>query len=206
MSKAVSVERRRILNAFGAKLVLTDSKRGTDGAIQKAKELVEKNPGKYFMPDQFSNKHNTLAHYKTTAKEIWEQTNGEVDFVIASLGTTGTIMGLAKFFKEKNPKIQIISAHPEKNHKIQGLKNLEESIIPKIYDPSLIDKTINIKTSTALETAKQLALKEGIFAGMSSGAAMHAAIQTAKKIKKGKIVVILPDRGEKYLSTELCKG
>jgi cysteine synthase B len=203
MSKAVSQERVKMIKAFGAKVIQTEANLGTDGAIKKARELVKDYPEKYFMPDQFSNKYNNLAHYKTTAEEIWEDTNGKVDYFVSALGTSGTIMGVSKALKEKNSKIKIISAHPVKGHYIQGLKNMEEAIVPSIYDSSLIDETIMVDTEKAFEMAREIVLKEGIFVGMSSGAAMYAALEIAKKIDFGTIVLIFPDRGEKYLSTNL---
>lgn len=205
MSSAVSVERRKIIESFGAKITLTDPKDGTDGAIRKARELVRDNPDKYFMPDQFSNKYNKMAHYKTTGEEIWKQTNGRIDYFISAIGTSGTIMGVGRALKENNPRIKIVCAHPVKGHYIQGLKNMEEAIVPEIYDPSQIDETIMVETEVAYEMARQIIKQEGIFVGMSSGAAMYAAVEIAKKINSGTIVVILPDRGEKYLSTTLFK-
>jgi S-sulfo-L-cysteine synthase (O-acetyl-L-serine-dependent) len=203
MSKAVSVERIKMIESFGAKVILTDTKLGTDGAITKARELVKANPDKYFMPDQFSNKYNKVAHYKTTGEEIWKQTNGKIDYFVSALGTSGTIMGVGKALRENNPKIKIVCAHPVKGHYIQGLKNMEEAIVPSIYEPSEIDETIMVETEDAFEMARQIIKKEGIFVGMSSGAAMYAAIEVTKKIKSGVIVVIFPDRGEKYLTTNL---
>ena len=205
MSDAVSIERIQMIKAYGAKVTLTDGKLGTDGAIRRARELVRELPDKYFMPDQFSNEYNKLAHYRTTGEEIWKQTKGDVDYFVSSLGTSGTIMGVGKVLKEYNPQIKVVSAHPVKGHYIQGLKNMEEAIVPSLYDPSQIDITIMVETEIAYETARQIVEKEGIFVGMSSGAAMYAAIQLAMKIEKGKIVVIFPDRGEKYLSTELFR-
>ena len=205
MSDAVSVERRQMIKAFGAKVTLTDGKSGTDGAIRKARELVKANPEKYFMPDQFSNEYNKIAHYRTTGEEIWKQTKGKIDYFVSSLGTSGTIMGVSKVLKEHNPKIKIVCAHPVKGHYIQGLKNMEEAIVPAIYDPSQIDITIMVETEVAYEMTRQIICQEGIFVGMSSGAAMYAAVEIAKQIKSGTIVVILPDRGEKYLSTKLVK-
>jgi len=203
MSKAVSFERRKMIEAFGGRVILTDAKLGTDGAIKKAKELVKKYPKKYFMPDQFSNEYNKITHYKTTAEEIWKQTAGSIDYFVSAIGTSGTIMGVGKYLKEKNPKIKIVCAHPVKGHYIQGLKNMEEAIVPAIYDPSKIDETIMVKTEEAFEMARRIIKEEGIFVGMSSGAAMYTAIEVAKKIKNGTIVVIFPDRGEKYISTNL---
>ena len=203
MSDAVSFERRHMIKAFGAKVTLTEGKFGTDGAIRKARELVKKYPDRYFMPDQFSNEYNKIAHYRTTGEEIWKQTNGNIDYFISSLGTSGTIMGVGKVLKEHNPEIKIVSAHPVKGHYIQGLKNMEEAIVPTIYDPSKIDITVMVETEIAYEMARQIVKKEGIFVGMSSGAAMYAASQIALQIESGTIVVIFPDRGEKYLSTKL---
>ena len=205
MSDAVSVERRQMIKAFGAKVTLTEGKLGTDGAIRKARELGRKYPHKYFMPDQFSNEYNKITHYRTTGEEIWKQTNGKIDYFVSSLGTSGTIMGVGMVLKEYNPQIKVVSAHPVKGHYIQGLKNMEEAIVPSLYEPSQIDITIMVETEVAYETTRQIVEKEGIFVGMSSGAAMYATIQLAKKIRSGIIVVVFPDRGEKYLSTNLFK-
>ena len=205
MSNAVSVERRQMIKAFGGTVTLTDGKLGTDGAIRRARELVKENPEKYFMPDQFSNEYNKIAHYRTTGNEIWKQTNGKIDYFVSSLGTSGTIMGVSKVLKEHNPKIKIVCAHPVKGHYIQGLKNMEEAIVPSIYDPSQIDITIMVETEAAYEMTRQIVSQEGIFVGMSSGAAMYAAVEIAKQIPSGTIVLIFPDRGEKYLSTNLFK-
>jgi len=203
MSDAVSVERRQMIKAFGAKVTLTEGTLGTDGAIRRARELVKEYPDKYFMPDQFSNKYNKLIHYRTTGEEIWKDTGGKIDYFVSSIGTSGTIMGVGMFLKECNSQIKIVSAHPVKGHYIQGLKNMEEAIVPSLYDPSQIDITIMVETEVAYETTRQIVGKEGIFVGMSSGAAMYAAIQLAKQVESGTIVVIFPDRGEKYLSTKL---
>jgi cysteine synthase B len=205
MSEAVSVERKQMIKAYGGKVTLTDGELGTDGAIRRARELAAEYPNKYFMPDQFSNEYNKLAHYRTTGEEIWKQTKGEIDYFVSALGTSGTIMGVGKALKEYNPQIKVVSAHPVKGHYIQGLKNMEEAIVPSLYDPSQIDITIMVETEDAYETARQVVEKEGVFVGMSSGAAMYAAIQLAMKVEAGVIVVVFPDRGEKYLSTELFK-
>jgi cysteine synthase B len=205
MSDAVSVERRQMIKAFGAKVTLTEGKLGTDGAIRKARELAREYPQKYFMPDQFSNEYNKITHYRTTGEEIWKQTNGKIDYFVSSLGTSGTIMGVGMVLKEYNPQIKVVSAHPVKGHYIQGLKNMEEAIVPSLYEPSRIDITIMVETEVAYEMTRQIVEKEGIFVGMSSGAALYATIQLAHKIESGIIVVIFPDRGEKYLSTNLFK-
>ncbi|MBN2435011.1 MAG: cysteine synthase family protein [Spirochaetes bacterium] len=203
MSEAVSIERRRMIEAFGAKVILTDSSKGTDGAICEAHRIVQSDPDRYFMPNQFSNHYNKMAHYKTTAVEIWNDTGGKVTHFVSSLGTSGTLMGVGKGLKEKNPDIKIVEAHPEKGHYIQGLKNMEEAIVPEIYDPSMVDCSVMVRTDVAFAAARQIVLKEGIFAGMSSGAALYAALEVAHKIQEGVVVMIFPDRGEKYLSTDL---
>lgn len=203
MSEAVSIERQKMIKAFGAKATLTDGKLGTDGAIMKCKELAEKEPDKYFRPDQFSNKYNKIAHYEGTAQEIWKQTNGNIDYFVSAIGTSGTLMGVAAYLKKYNPKVKIVSAEPIKGHYIQGLKNMEEALVPAIYDKNKIDEIIKIETEEAFATARRIVKEEGIFAGMSSGAAMLAALKLAEKIESGVIVTIFPDRGEKYLSTSL---
>jgi cysteine synthase B len=203
MSKAVSIERIKMIEAFGARITLTEPEKGTDGAIMKARELVKLYPEKYFMPDQFSNKYNKIAHYKTTSEEIWKQTNGRIDYFVSAIGTSGTIMGVGKALRENDPRIKIVCAHPVKGHYIQGLKNMEEAIVPSIFDPSVIDETVMVETEAAYEMTRQIIKHEGIFAGMSSGAAMYAALAVAEKAKSGNIVAIFPDRGEKYLSTNL---
>lgn len=201
MSEAVSMERRKIIRAYGGKIHLTPAEEGTDGAIRLARKLVAENPGKYFMPDQFANAANYLAHYGGTALEIWQQTSGEIDYLVCALGTSGTLMGLSRFLKGMKPSIKVVCAHPHKGHYIQGLKNMEEAIVPQIYDPSKIDVHEMVDSEEAIAMARELIAKEGIFAGMSSGAAMLAAVRTAEKIESGNIVVLFPDRAEKYLST-----
>lgn len=203
MSSAVSIERRKIIRSYGGKVILTAADEGTDGAIRMAHKLVNENPDKYFMPDQFSNAANYQAHYEGTATEIWEQTEGNIDYLVCALGTSGTIMGISRFLKKHKPDIKVVCAHPIKGHYIQGLKNMEEAIVPAIYDPSRIDIQVMVESEEAIAMARQIIAKEGIFAGMSSGAAMVAALKTAEKIEKGNIVVVFPDRAEKYLSTKM---
>ncbi len=155
------------------------------------------------MPDQFSNHYNRLAHYETTAQEILAQVGGRLDYFVSSLGTSGTLMGVGMALKGKLPGVKIVSAHPVRGHYIQGLKNLEEAIVPAIYSAENVDRHIMIETEDAFELARRLARVEGIFAGMSSGAALYAARKIAEEIESGVIVTIFPDRGEKYLSTDL---
>jgi cysteinyl-tRNA synthetase len=203
MSEAVSEERKKILRAMGAELKFTPPHLSTDGAIEFVYDLIRKEPENYWLADQFNNESNWKAHYNTTAPEIWEQTNHEVDAVVAALGTSGTLMGLSKRLKEFDSRIQIIGMEPYLGHKIQGLKNMKESYTPGIYDKTKVDRIIRIDDEEAYQTARLLARKEGIFCGMSSGAAMAAAIALAKEMRCGTIVVIIPDGGERYLSTAL---
>ena len=205
MSEAVSIERRKMIQAFGARIILTDPSLGTDGAIRKAMELCQNNPGKYFMPNQFSNEYNKLAHYFTTANEIWEDTQGKVTHFVSALGTSGTIMGVGMGLKSRNPDIKVVEAHPVQGHYIQGLKNMKEAIVPEIYDPTKIDRTVMIESEAAFEMSRSIVLQEGIFVGMSSGAAMLAALECIKDLDEGFVVVLFADRGEKYLSTDLFK-
>ena len=183
MSEAVSIERRKMMKAFGADIVLTDPKLGTDGAIIKTKELLKEYPNKYFNPNQYSNQYNKLAHYETTAKEIWEQTEGTVTHFVSSIGTSGTIMGIGMGLKEKNCNIKIVEAHPVKGHYIQGLKNMEEVIVPELYDVKEIDESILVESEEAFDVARRLAIEEGIFVGMSSGAAMLATLKLVEKLE-----------------------
>lgn len=203
MSEAVSVERRKMIEAFGAKTTLTSAFEGTDGAIRKAHELCRTYPDKYFMPNQFSNEYNKLAHYETTANEIWEDTGGRVTHFVSALGTSGTIMGVGMGLKAKNPDIKIVEAHPVLGHYIQGLKNMQEAIVPEIYDPAQIDSRVMIESEAAFAMARTIVAQEGIFVGMSSGAAMIAALECLQELEEGFVVVVFPDRGEKYLSTGL---
>ena len=205
MSSAVSEERQKMIKAFGAKVILTDGEAGTDGAIRHARQLVAENLDGYFMPDQFSNHYNQLAHYSTTAEEMIRDTVGRITHFVSALGTSGTLMGTAKRLKELNPNIKIVEAQPVKGHYIQGLKNMSEAIVPEIYDPTKIDISIMIDSEEAFDMARRIVKEEGIFCGMSSGAAMLAALKVAERLDKGVIVCIFPDRGEKYLSTPLFR-
>lgn len=203
MSEAVSIERRKIIRAYGGKVRLTPAAEGTDGAIGLARRLVAEHPDRYFMPDQFTNACNYLAHYENTALEIWQQTGGKIDYLVCALGTSGTLMGLSRFLKAMKPSIRVVCAQPTRGHYIQGLKNMQEAIVPEIYDPSKIDIQELIESEEAIDMARRIIASEGIFAGMSSGAAMLAALRTAERIDSGNIVVVFPDRAEKYLSTQM---
>ncbi|MBN1392811.1 MAG: cysteine synthase family protein [Sedimentisphaerales bacterium] len=206
MPECVSTERQLTLQALSAEVVLTPAKEGTDGSIRKAHQLLNDDMDSYFMPNQFANKSNVLAHYESTGPEILSQTNGEIDVFVAGMGTTGTLMGVSKFFKEKKPEVKIVGIEPPPCHTIQGLKNMTESIVPPIYDPKMLDDKITIDDGQAFETTRALAANEGIFVGMSSGAAVAGALRLAEKMKSGTIVVILCDRGDRYLSTTLFRS
>lgn len=203
MSRAVSIERRKIIRSYGVKVILTPAEEGTDGAIRLARRMVAEHPDRYFMPDQFANASNYLAHYESTALEIWQQTGGQIDYLVCAIGTSGTLMGLSRFLKVMKPDIRVVCAQPIRGHYIQGLKNLEEAIVPDIYDPSQIDIQEMIESEEAIDMAREIIAREAIFAGMSSGAAMLAALRTARRIESGNIVVVFPDRAEKYLSTTM---
>ncbi len=203
MSEAASVERRKIMQAFGAEILLTPADKGTDGAIEKVYELSRNYPEKYFCTDQYNNPANWMSHFKGTAPEIWRDTEGKVSYVVCGLGTTGTAMGIAKFAKEKALPFKVIGVEPVVGHHIQGLKNMKESYPPGIYDKGLLEKIFSVDDEEAFYWARWLARKEGLFVGMSSGAALAGALKLAQEIEKGLIVVIFPDGGERYLSTQL---
>jgi len=206
MPECVSTERQGILQALGAEVVLTRGRDRTDGAIREAHRLAEKDPDKYYMPNQFANEWNVRAHYETTGPEVLAQTNGEIDCFVAGMGTTGTLMGVSRYLKEKKPSARIIGIEPTEGHCIQGLKNMNEAIRPAIYDPAMIDEQIVVEDGEAFETTRLLATKEGIFVGMSSGAAVAGALRIAETMERGVIVAILPDRGDRYLSTTLFRS
>jgi cysteine synthase B len=204
MPENVSVERKRILHAYGANIIYTDPGEGSDGAIRMARELAAKHPDLYYYADQYSNDANWQAHYHGTANEIWQQTEGRVTHFVAMLGTSGTFMGTARRLKELNPRIRCISLQPDSPfHGIEGAKNMASAIVPKIYDPSLADQDIGISTEDAYVMAKRLAREEGLLVGISAAAAVVGCLQVAQQLKKGEravFVTILCDSGDKYLS------
>jgi cysteine synthase B len=206
LPECVSLERRNTLKAYGAELEVTPPNEATDGAIRRAHQIYNSDPDKYFMPNQFENPYNIEAHYMTTGVEILEQTKGEIDIFVAGMGTTGTLMGVSRRLKEHNPAIEIVGVEPVEGHTIQGLKNMKEAIVPRIYDPGKIDRIILVNNEQAYDTARWLTLTQGIFVGMSSGAAVYGAMQAAKDLKSGTVACILPDRGDRYLSTTLFKS
>jgi cysteine synthase B len=206
MPGCVSVERRRIIEAFGAEVVITPSEEGTDGAIRRAWQIVKESPKRYYIPDQFSNPANVQAHYETTGPEIYHELGGKIDCFVAGMGTTGTLMGVGRYLKEKNPGIVVVGIEPEPGHAIQGLKNMEEAIVPEIYHADLLDEKIRIGDEEAYLMARKIATQEGIFTGMSSGAALAGVLKVAKSRGSGTIVTIFPDRGDRYLSTTLFRS
>ncbi len=202
MSESASQERKRILKALGAELLLTPAHLGTDGAIEEAYRLARENPEKYFLADQFNNPANTESH-RDTAREIWEQTEGCLTMVVATMGTTGTLMGLGRYLKEFSPAIRVVGVEPYLRHAIQGLKNLKESYVPGIFQKGVADEIVNVEDEEAFEITRRLAREEGLLLGMSSGAAVAVALRKARELDSGFIVVIAPDSGERYLSTPL---
>jgi len=203
MPKNVSLERKKILKAYGAGIIYSDPLKGSDGARMMVQERVDKNPDRYFFPDQYSNPSNWRAHYESTGPEIWRDTEGRITHFVAGMGTSGTMMGISRFLKEKNPDIQTIALQPEAFHGVEGWKNMDSAVPVKIYDPQVHDVKITIPTEPAYDWARQLALKEGLLVGISSGAAFYGALEAIKDLKEGVVVVIFPDGGDKYLSTEL---
>lgn len=203
MSESVSLERRKILSAYGAKFRLTPGDKGTDGAIEVAYSMIGEDPEKYFLPDQYNNPANPLAHYNTTAVEIWNQTKGKITHFIATIGTTGTLMGCSKRLKEYNPEIKIIAGEPVIGHRVQGLKSLKEAYVPGIWEKNRCDEKYIVEDEQAYETSRKMAREEGILCGMSSGAATFLALKKARELDSGCIVALLPDGGERYLSTAL---
>ncbi|MEI6125283.1 MAG: cysteine synthase family protein, partial [Pseudomonadota bacterium] len=191
MPACVSEERRSILNALGAELELTPGCDRTDGAILRAHHIMEKFGDTYYMPNQFANPANWQSHYATTAPEIIRDTRGDVHAFVAGMGTTGTLMGCSRYFRQQHPETKVIGIEPTLNHRIQGLKNMEEAIVPDIYDPSLLDKKIVCNDDNAFETVRDLSMKEGLFCGLSSGATMWGAMDVAKDLPRGSTVVVI---------------
>ncbi len=199
MPEHLSIERRQTMRAFGAEIVLTPQQGGMEGARDLAEKMVKE--GKGIMLDQFANPDNPRAHYETTAPEIWRDTGGKITHFVSSMGTTGTIMGCSRYFKEKNPKIQIIGCQPEEGSQIPGIRKWPEAYLPKIFDKTRVDRVENVSQADAEETARRLAREEGIFAGISSGGAVSVALRVSKELKNAVIVTIICDRGDRYLST-----
>ncbi|HEY5896324.1 MAG TPA: cysteine synthase CysM [Burkholderiales bacterium] len=199
MPEHLSLERRQTMRAFGAEIILTPQKGGMEGARDLAEKMVAE--GRGTMLDQFANPDNPLSHYQTTGPEIWRDSEGRITHFVSSMGTTGTIMGCSRFFKEKNPKIQIIGCQPEEGSQIPGIRKWPEAYLPKIYDAKRVDRIESVSQAEAEEMTRRLAREEGIFAGISSGGAMHVALRISAELKNAVIVTIVCDRGDRYLTT-----
>lgn len=206
MPECVSMERRAVLEAYGAELVLSPANEATDGAIRLAHRILAENPTRYFMPNQYDNPANPLVHFETTGPEIWQQTNGVVDVFVAGMGTSGTLMGVGRYLRTQTRTVKIVGIEPRLGHRVQGLKNMQEAIVPGIYREEELDRKLAVDDEDAFETTRRLAACEGIFAGMSSGAAVAGALRLATEMSTGTIVVLLPDRGDRYLSTALFRS
>jgi len=203
---SASEERKRIIAAYGARIVLSDPLEGSDGAIRVAREMLAAAPERYFKPDQYNNPANWQAHYDTTGVEVLEQTNGRVTHFVAGLGTTGTVVGAGRRLHEADPRIRVIAVEPDAAlHGLEGLKHIASSIVPGIYDPSVHDEKIGVATEAGYEMARRLAREEGLFVGTSTGAAVHAALALASRLRAGVVVAIAPDGGDRYLSTPLWR-
>jgi cysteine synthase len=193
----------QMLKILGAEVVLTSAAGGSDEAWDKADEIALQEPTRYLRLNQYTNRYNSLIHYETTGEEIWRQTDGKVDVLVVGLGTTGTIMGAGRRLREYNPRLRIVAVEPQPKHQQQGLRNMETSRIPPILDWRLIDERMLVMDEDAFRMARRLCQEEGLFAGISAGTAIYAAAEVAKQMNEGTIVTVLPDRGEKYLTTNL---
>jgi len=199
MPEHLSVERRQTMRAFGAEIILTPEKGGMEGARDLAEKMVRE--GKGIMLDQFANPDNPLSHYEGTGPEIWRDTEGRITHFVSSMGTTGTIMGCSRFFKEKNPKIQIVGCQPSEGSQIPGIRKWPEAYLPKIYDKARVDRLEYVSQADAEEMTRRMAREEGLFGGISSGGAMAVALRISRELKNAVIVTIVCDRGDRYLST-----
>jgi S-sulfo-L-cysteine synthase (O-acetyl-L-serine-dependent) len=203
----VSVERKKIIYAYGAKVTYSDPLEGSDGAIRLCRQILNENPGKYFKPDQYFNPMNPQAHYDTTGPEIYRQTNQTITHFVAGIGTGGTVMGTGRYLKEMNPAIQVIAVEPDDAlHGLEGLKHMASSIVPGIYHEEELDEKISVTTDDAYAMVYRLSQEEGLLVGQSSGAALFAALKIARKLRSGTIVTLFPDFGDKYLTTNLWVG
>ncbi len=206
MPACVSVERRSVLEAYGAEVVLSPAAEATDGAIRLAHKILAEDPDRYFMPNQYDNSANPQVHYETTGPEIWQQTDGQIDMFVAGMGTSGTLMGVGRYLRQQDRDVKIVGIEPVLGHKVQGLKNMEEAIVPGIYEETRLDRKVIVEDDEAFAMARQLAADEGLFVGMSSGAAVAGALKAAESLGQGVMVTLLPDRGDRYLSTTLFRS
>lgn len=204
MPESMSLERRAVMKAFGAEIVLTPAEGSMEAAIDQARAMEARGEGQIL--DQFSNSDNPLSHYEGTGPEVWRDTDGTITHFVSSMGTTGTIMGTSRFLKKCNPNIEIIGVQPREGAKIPGIRRWPEAYLPKIYNPSEVDRIIDISQEEAEETTRQMATQEGIFAGISSGGAIAAALRLSKEVENAVIVTIVCDRGDRYISTGVYPG
>jgi cysteine synthase B len=207
MPANVSVERKKIIAAYGAKMIFSSPLEGSDGAIRLCRQILHETPERYFKPDQYFNPANPIAHYETTGPEIWHQTNGQITHFVAGIGTGGTVMGTGRYLKERNPNIQVFAVEPDDAfHGLEGLKHMASSIVPGIYHEEQLDGKVAVSTEDAYDTVYRLGQEEGVLVGQSSGAALWAALKVARELDEGVVVTLFPDFGDKYLSTNLWVG
>ena len=203
----VSGERKKVIGAFGAQMIFSSGMEGSDGAIRLCREILARTPEKYFKPDQYNNPVNPIAHYESTGPEIWTATAGAVTHFVASIGTGGTVMGTGRYLKERNPAIQVIAAEPDDAlHGLEGLKHMASSIVPGIYHEEQLDRKVAVPTEGAYEFVYELGTRHGLIVGQSSGAALWAGVRVARELDQGLVVMIFPDFGDRYLSTNLGEG
>ena len=203
----VSIERKKIISAYGATMIFSNAMDGSDGALELCRAMLRENPDRYFKPDQYFNEANPLVHYQTTGPELWWQTRGTITHFIAGMGTGGTLMGTGRYLKERNPDVQIVGVEPDDAfHGLEGLKHMASSIVPGIYDETRLDRKIGVSTEDAYDTVYRLGREVGLLVGQSSGAALWAALRVARELDAGTIVTLFPDFGDKYLTTNLWGG
>ena len=203
----VSDERKKVIRAFGAEMIFSSGMEGSDGAIRLCREILAKDPERYFKPDQYNNPVNPRAHYESTGPEIWKATEGRVTHFVASIGTGGTVMGTGSYLKEQNPEIQVIAAEPDDAlHGLEGLKHMASSIVPGIYHEEQLDRIVGVPTEDAYDYVYELGTRHGMIVGQSSGAALWASVRIARELDEGVVVMIFPDFGDRYLSTNLWTG
>jgi len=202
MPDSVTEERKRLCEAYGARIVYTDAFSGSDGALQRVREIVAPDLDRYFYADQYRNPANPLAHYRTTGPEVWEQTEGRVTHFVAGLGTTGTIVGAGRFLHEANPAVRVVALEPDEPlHGLEGLKHLPSAVVPEVWDPAVSDERRSVSTEDGLATCREVMASDGLFVGHSGGAALWAAREVARTLRSGVVVALLPDGGERYVST-----
>lgn len=203
----VSIERKKIISAYGATMIFSNAMDGSDGALELCRAMLRENPDRYFKPDQYFNEANPLGHYQTTGPELWWQTRGTITHFIAGMGTGGTLMGTGRYLKERNPDVQIVGVEPDDAfHGLEGLKHMASSIVPGIYDETRLDRKVGVSTEDAYDTVYRLGREVGLLVGQSSGAALWAALRVARELDTGTLVTLFPDFGDKYLTTNLWSG